>query len=129
MKIVRNGDRETIQITVAELGGDESTASTTAAAAPRQLSRLGLEVEGLAPETIEQLGISGGVTVVQVDPQGAAREAGIRPGDIITRLNNKETSSPAALTSVAEALPAGRSVPVLILRNGSAMFLPLRVRD
>lgn len=126
MRLVRGGDERTVRIQVGELApADEQVqASIDGAAEP---ARIGLRVESLAPDAAERLGVDGGVRVAEVLDEGPAREAGIRPGDVITRLNNVRIEDRATFDKAVGGLPAGRSVPVLILRGGNPMFLPLRV--
>jgi len=126
MLVVREGKERTLKVRVGELPDrtDEIAAVEPEGATP---SRLGVAVEAPTPEVRERLGLEGGVRVVSVD--GAAQDAGIREGDIITRLNNQEVADVDAFTSIAESLPAGRSVPVLIIRGQVPTFLALRVPE
>ena len=70
-----------------------------------------------------------GALVTDVLRDGPAYLAGIREGDVITRLNNEEIDSIETFQSVADGLDPGRSVPVLIVRGQSPTFLALRVPD
>jgi serine protease Do len=88
-------------------------------------SRIGVVVEALADPVQQRAGVDHGVRVVEAS--GPAAEAGIREGDIITRLNNQEIDSPATFAKVVDSLTAGRSVPVLIVRGQAPTFLALRV--
>ena len=65
-----------------------------------------------------------GVLVREVD-DGPAASAGIRPGDLITRLNNQEISEVSQFAEVVKTLPAGRPISVLIKRDNGALFLAL----
>ena len=87
--------------------------------------RLGLSVAGLSDEELSRLDISGGVRVMGVS--GAAADADVRRGDVITRLNHQRVDSPATLSEISESLESGRTVPILVLRNGNPVFLALRV--
>jgi len=89
--------------------------------------RLGLVVTALTDDELARLDIEGGVRVVDVGE--VATEAGIRPGDIVTRLNHQSISSPGAFTEIEDSLKAGRTVPVLVLRNQRPVFLALRVPE
>ncbi len=125
--IMRDGKRQTLNVVVGELAdlnsqGQVAAASPGGAPAP---SRIGVAVEALADSIRQRAGVDHGVRVVQAS--GAAAEAGIREGDIITRLNNQEIDSPATLAKVVDSLTAGRSVPVLIVRGQAPTFLALRV--
>ncbi|AKJ13646.1 signal protein PDZ [Streptomyces incarnatus] len=60
-----------------------------------------------------------GVAVVSVKPGGAADKAGLRPGDIITRLGNRPVTT---ITSLSEALAAdtpGQKTSVTYQRDGA----------
>jgi serine protease Do len=88
-------------------------------------SRIGVVVEALTDPIQQRAGVDHGVRVVEAS--GPAAEAGIREGDIVTRLNNQEIDSPATFSKVVDSLSPGRSVPVLIVRGTAPTFLALRV--
>jgi serine protease Do len=124
--IMRSGKRETLNIVVGELAdlNDGQVASAGPGEKPVP-SRIGVVVEALADPIQQRAGVDHGVRVVEAS--GPAAEAGIREGDIITRLNNQEIDSPATFAKVVDSLAAGRSVPVLIVRGQAPTFLALRV--
>jgi serine protease Do len=124
--IMRSGKRETLNIVVGELAdlNDGQVASAGPGETPVP-SRIGVVVEALADPIQQRAGVDHGVRVVEAS--GPAAEAGIREGDIITRLNNQEIDSPATFAKVVDSLAAGRSVPVLIVRGQAPTFLALRV--
>jgi len=76
---------------------------------------------------LERLSISGGVRVT--DATGNAVESGIRPGDIITKLDNQAVTDMSGFAEIADDLEPGRSVAVLVIRGQSPLFLALRVPD
>lgn len=127
LRVVRNGREMTLAVTVGELAEREDQQLGFARSGESSSSRVGLRVEALAEAAAERLGISGGVRVVEVD--GPAAEAGITRGDVITRLNNREILDLGSFRQVVEDLPAGRSVPVLIIRGEAPRFLALRVPE
>jgi serine protease Do len=90
-------------------------------------SPLGLVVEDLNEASRQRADTSLGVRVVE--SSGPAHAAGIRQGDVITRLNNEEIDSVETFNDVVDSLERGRSVPVLIVRGQSPTFLALRVPD
>jgi len=88
---------------------------------------LGVEAQNLTPELATEFKLHGatGVLVGGVVPDGPARKAGLEVGDIITRFDGKDAHDTRQLMlSVAEIKP-GQTVPVEVLRDGSAK--PLRV--
>ena len=58
-----------------------------------------------------------GVTVVELTPGGAAEEAGILPGDVITRINGKPVTTASELTAAVRQEPAGSRVKIEAVRD------------
>ena len=58
-----------------------------------------------------------------------ADHVGLRPGDIITKLDNQAVTDTASFADIADDLEPGRSVAVLVIRGQSPLFLALRVPD
>ena len=126
LKLMRDGEPKELRVTVgelADLGEDGSPPTVTSSAG----GVLGLDVKALADEERTRLDIEDGVRVVAVS--GAAAEAGIRAGDIILRLNHEGVDSIAKLREIEDALTPGRTVPILVSRNGNPVFLAISVPD
>jgi serine protease Do len=70
--------------------------------------------------------IKGGVLVQDV-AKGAAKNAGIQPGDVILRIGTNVIRDVADFEKIAKTLPAGKSVAALIQRRGSPAFLALKI--
>ncbi|MDP6375558.1 MAG: DegQ family serine endoprotease [Pseudomonadales bacterium] len=127
LEIVREGKRIRLDVEIGELpdlDGRPVASRGGSAVAP---SVIGLGVENLSDAHRERLGIDGGVRVVQ--SEGPAEDAGIRAGDVITRLNNTPVADTDDFGRVVESLPAGSLVPVLVIRGETPTFLPLRVPE
>ena len=128
LDVVREGKKIKIRLNVGELPdrGEAQEIGRTGGAdeAP---SRLGLTVAPLEEVDLERLGIDSGVRIVSA--VGAAAEAGVREGDVITKLDNRDVGSPEQFAEVAAQLQPGRSVAVLVIRGQNPLFLPLRVPD
>jgi serine protease Do len=125
--IVREGDRQTLDVEVGELADLNDQRVAGPSPQSREPSRLGLVVDELSAEQRQRLGLEHGVRVVESG--GPAAEAGIRQGDVVTRLNNREITTVESFLEVAESLAPGRSVPVLIVRGQTPTFLALRVPE
>lgn len=124
MDVVRDGKTIRLKVKVGELS-ESGAAVTRTGGGEARADRVGLAVAELSDADKERLGINGGVAVTSVSGPGAA--AGIQPGDVITRLNNRSIDSTAGFAEVVDSLNPGSSVPVLIVRGGNATFLALRV--
>lgn len=126
VELVRDGKKMSLELKVGELA-DLGEDGSRPVIGQNGGGPLGLVVAGLTDEEMERMDVSAGVRVVEV--AGAAAEAGVRPGDIITRLNHQAVSSPSQLAELSESLTPGRTVPVLVLRSSNPTFLALKVPD
>jgi len=84
---------------------------------------LGLVPQDLTDEQAAQLGIvaGGGVTVVNILLKSPAFDAGIRPGDLITRLDGEPVRSAQEVVSRVAALKPGANVSIEG-RHGTSTF-------
>ena len=125
--VVRAGKNKRLKVKIGELSdsGNPFVAGTDDVDEESSDSPIGLTVESISKADLKRFSLSEGVRVVA--SKGAAAEAGIAPGDIITRLANKSVESVAAFSKIVEGLETGKSVPVLIVRGGTPTFRALRV--
>lgn len=127
VKVMRDGKEVKLKVTISELPEDEAEASGAAPSAPSgTIERLGIVGANPSAEQRKELEIKGGVVVEQVNSGPAAR-AGVRRGDIILRFDNVEVRDLAHLRELVKAVPADKSVPVLVQRRGSPIFLALKM--
>ncbi len=120
--LLRQGKKMTITVKLTELDKAEQTASTKNGAA--ESDRLGATVEALSKDELDALNLPFGVKVLSVS-DGAASKAGIRPGDVIVTIDFQPVKSVASLRKILKKAPAGRSLPVRVVRNKRSLFLPL----
>ncbi|WP_018277676.1 trypsin-like peptidase domain-containing protein [Teredinibacter turnerae] len=126
--VMRKGKRKTLEVKVGRLSGHESDAPAKVLADGNiATDRLGLVVEPVDATVEEKWHLAGGVLVTQVDPQGAAADAGISPGDVIAQLGFEQIVSVADYTRVMKALPADDLVPIRFFRDGSPTFRTIRI--
>lgn len=122
--ILRSGERKTLSVTIEPLDEGERVARSEPLD-PVDESRLGVVVAELSADERESLGVDHGVVVSEIDPEGAAANAGIRQGDIILTINRDKITDVKSLEMKVEKAPAGEAIPVLVQRNSSPMFLAL----
>jgi Do/DeqQ family serine protease len=86
---------------------------------------IGVEPQDLSPELAESFGIEqgAGVIIAGVLQNGPAAQAGIKPGDVITRVANQEVKSVAELLSAVAALPPGTPAELEIMRREAKSVL------
>jgi len=68
--------------------------------------------------------LGGGVRIVQVDSEPAVR-AGLRVDDLLLQVNGQSVNSPERFDEVVGRLTPEASVPLLVQRRGSPLFLTL----
>ena len=127
LKIIRQGEVKTIDFKIGLLP-DEVDKLTDAKAAPKlPHNRLGISVIDLTNAQRETLQISKNGVLVQDVAKGAAKDAGISRGDVILRIQNTAIHDAADFDNIVKKLPAGKSVAVLIQRQGNPVFLALKI--
>lgn len=128
LAVMRNGEKIEKQLIIRVLP-DESKKVGQAKQEKKsaEKNRLAIVVSDLTKAQRSRWDVKYGVLVNTVYP-GAARDAGLRPGDIITELNNHAIKGVASFNEVIGDLPEGKSVPMLVNRRGNPMFLALKVQ-
>lgn len=127
--VIREGKAKTLWVTIGELPSEAVLAEESSEPRKLEMDRLGMVIENLTPQQRQRSNIDDRGVIIQQVIEGAAREAGLRRGDIILMLNNKEIKSTEQFENLVKSLPAGKSVPVLIHRNGHPEFLALKIPD
>ena len=114
IELVREGQRRTLQVTVAALEPDESDTQPKEAVE----TGFGMSLRDLTPELRTQLKLPSGrsgAIVTSVDRVGPAARAGIRAGDVVLEVNR------TAVSGATEAVPAF----ALLWRQGQELFVTM----
>lgn len=124
--IVRKGKKMRLDLTVGER--PKTLAANVQEETSPEADTLGLVVENLDDETREAIE-SEGVIITSVH-NGPAAKAGLRQGDIILSLDNKDIKSVSDFHDIVSALPKGEGVPVLVFRRPSLQrFMTIRIPE
>jgi serine protease Do len=129
LEVVREGERKRIQLSIGALPEEgEGIPVASGAGVERSSNRLGVSVAELSAEQKKAFDLRGGVVIKEVQ-SGPAALIGLRPGDVITHLNNQSIDSAKTFAQVAKELPVNRSVSMRVLRQGRASFITFKLAE
>ena len=86
---------------------------------------LGVLIQEITNEIADSLGMktAKGALVSSATEGGPAEKAGVKTGDVIIKFNDTEIKNMKELPKVVAGTPVGKSVPLVILRNGKEITL------
>jgi len=124
--IIRGGREKTLKVKLGELPEDKSVARATEDPQIERTNRIGFSAIDLTDEQKQALEIKDGVLVTHVI-EGPASQAGIRKEDIILSIDSKPVQNLEQFQKLVNAFPAGKSVALLVQREGSPTFLAVKI--
>jgi serine protease Do len=101
-----------------EIWPDLSGGQTPAAGA-----RLGVSTTTVDDQLADYFGVEGGVLVRSVDAGSPAARAGLRAGDIITRVGSRAVRAPSDVTQAIESAGPGGALDVQVMRDRTRVDL------
>jgi serine protease Do len=122
LQVWRRGKLQSLGVVVGELPAESQQADNNGSKA---FSRGGLALSELSTEQRRALGLDHGLLVE--DATGDAARAGIRTGDVILAVNNNKVATVEAYRKAIAAVPAGKSVAVLVRRGDGSLYIPLKI--
>ena len=92
---------------------------------------LGVTFQPMTPDLARSLGLSrsDGLVIGRVMPRSPAEAAGLKPGDLVLRLDGKPVTDPGQADGLAADLEVGREVEIAIRRGKEAKTLRLKVAE
>lgn len=94
---------------------------------------IGVSLVELTPGTAEALGVrvsdDKGVLIAGVQPEGPARSAGLRRGDVVTEANGSPVSDPDDLRHAVKKLAPGATLTLRGKREGETQTWKIRVTE
>ena len=128
VRIIRDGKQKQLKVKIAELPAEEDWAERGGDKKEAKSNRLNIDVVSLTKEQRKRANVDNGV-LVQAIEEGPASKAGIRRGDILLKLNGQTINSTKQFLKIVKQLPKDKWVRVLIQRDGSPRFLPLKISE
>jgi serine protease Do len=125
VKILRDGDTKTLDVTVKELPGTEKLAKNDSKHQEDTGTLNGVAVADLDRNARQQYDLPGtlkGAVVTEVDPNSASAEAGLRPGDVIQEINRKPVKNAEEAVQMTEK-GSDKTTLLRIWRDGGSRYL------
>lgn len=126
VEVWRKGSSKEFKVTLGELPPLEPVASARSEGKePASVDKLGLALSNLTPPQQSQLKIDRGVLVENAT--GAAAKAGIRKGDVILGVKDKNVGSVEEFNKLVSEAKSGESLALLVKREEATIFIPVTV--
>jgi serine protease Do len=128
LEIWRGGETRKLNVTLAAMPDEKAAPAPVPQAARKEAGPLGTTLAPLDATARKKLNVpahvQGGVLVTDVEQDGKAYAAGIRPGDIILEVAGTSVSSPEQLKELWKK--SSGSVPVLLLRELRTLYVAVK---
>ena len=124
--LVRDGDWKTINVTLEEIERE----STSFATNNDSDNNLGIEVSNISNTLADRYSVdpdSEGVIITDIDRNSNAYEAGIRIGDIITRVGTKKVSSTNVFRNLVKDAKEQESILLLVKRGERSSYFAFEI--
>ncbi|MHB8523259.1 MAG: trypsin-like peptidase domain-containing protein [Limisphaerales bacterium] len=125
LEVIRDGKRAQAKVKIGEMPEETVVASRRQPRADEAVvNNLGLKVQTATRELAEQFSVemASGVMVTEVAESSPADKSGIKPGDIITRINRKSVASPREFNEALKGTDLKKGVVVNLIGEGGRRF-------
>lgn len=121
----RKGANRDLALTITEMEADKVVKKEDKKTKPElAINTLGLAVSDLTEAQKKELKLDGGAVVDAAE--GAAARAGLKPGDVILRLNNTDVKDAKQFNALVAKLEQKKMAVLLVRRGDSSQFVPLK---
>ena len=128
VEVVRNGKRVQIGLEIGKLPDEKPEIAENQAPEIRKLHKeLKLSVKELSAAERKQTEVKDGGVLIEEIEEGPAYSAGLREGDVILQINSEQISGRDKFDALVQGLRPGKTVPILIQRQGGPLFLALKL--
>jgi len=125
VKVLRNGSTKTLEVTVRELPGSEQVAKADNSSSADGEALKGVAVGDLDAQTRREMNVPAnvhGAVVLDVEEGSAAREAGLKPGDVILEINRQPVKDAEDAVKLTEN-PKDKTTLLRIWSNGGSRYV------
>ena len=129
LSLIRNGKKKSLRVKLAKMPNDDQLAMSTQS---ESASELGIEVSSLNRMNRQEFDIKDkdtGVLVTQIFQNTPADNAGIRVGDLITRVGSRRCSSVKQFDDLVRNSKRRGMLMLHIKRDGNAQYVTLDLKE
>ncbi|MEL1228858.1 MAG: Do family serine endopeptidase [Candidatus Neomarinimicrobiota bacterium] len=129
LSLIRNGKKKSFRVKLAKMPNDDQIAMSTQS---ESASELGIEVSSLNRINRQEFDIKDkdtGVLVTQIFQNTPADDAGIRVGDLITRVGSRRCSSVKQFDDLVRNSKRRGMLMLHIKRDGNAQYVTLDLKE
>ena len=124
VEILRKGKEIKLSLKIGEMPTEEPMVASNQEKT-KKVNRIGLTLRELTKQDIKKINGRNGLLVIEAE--GSASTAGIRSGDVILAFNNTAVESIATFNRDIRRVPKGKTIALLIYRNGNTIYIPVKV--
>ena len=128
IKVVQEKQEKSLSVTVQELDLESEGGDTPSGEAEESGGGFGMTLGPLGSDAARRLQVQAGtrgVLVTDVDPAGAAARSGVRPGDVLLRINRQPVESVAEASRALGAIRSGGNAFLLVWKQGQEQFIAI----
>ena len=126
VEILRKGKEIKLSLKIGEMPTEEPMVASNQEKT-KKVNRIGLTLRELTKQDIKKINGRNGLLVIEAE--GSASTAGIRSGDVILAFNNTAVESIASFNRDIRRVPKGKTIALLIYRNGNTIYIPVKVAE
>ena len=146
LSVSRDGNRQLVTVKIGQRKGAGAWSMATPAAPvpplppnapgemPRALMvwaspRMGIDAEAIEGQLGQFFGVKEGVLIRAVSKGSAAEKAGLKAGDVITKVDGAAVASPGDVTRAVRGARARKTFPVTLMRDKRETSITLTIDD
>lgn len=125
LEVYRDGKPRSFKLKLGEMPRAEGASRGRPSPSDEEAGKLGLTVENLDDDDRVQLRLPSdvqGALVVRVQPGSVAFDAGLQPGDVIVKVNDRKVRDAKSFAQVVKSIPSGKLVRILVRRGDATIF-------
>jgi serine protease Do len=129
LKVIREGETKTVNVTVGELNLEAESATNEETVQGDLSKDFGLTLDDVTPAIARRLKLPAGVSgaiVSEVRPRSPAARAAITEGDVIIHIGRTDVAGATEAVRMLQKVQPGQAVGIIYIRDGQQLFTTMR---